>query len=174
MFDATEPGSSNLSRTLGKSNFTKLTGDVMRLQNLAPGWALLGVASWQYSFDKLLESEEFGVGGAQYGRAYDSSEITGDQGLAFKVELQKELRPEWEHLSDLQLYGFVDYGAVWNKVKTSTGAKNQSRTSMGLGMRFNLTDSISGHAELDKPISDNVAAEGNKDPRLFFSLSKKF
>ena len=174
MFDATEPGSSNLSRTLGKSNFTKLTGDVMRLQNLAPGWALLGAASWQYSLDKLLASEEFGVGGAQYGRAYDSSEITGDQGLVFKVELQKALRPEWEYLSDLQLYGFMDYGAVWNKVKTSTGAKNQSRTSMGLGMRFNLTDSISGYAELDKPISDNVAAEGNKDPRFFFSLSKKF
>ncbi len=174
IFDATEPGSPNLSRALGKSNFTKLTGDVMRLQNLAPGWALLGAASWQYSFDKLLAAEEFGVGGAQYGRAYDSSEITGDQGLAFKVELQKALRPGWEYLSDLQLYGFMDYGAVWNKVKTSTGATNQSRTSMGLGMRFNLTDTISGYVELDKPVSDKVAAESNKDPRFFFSLSKRF
>ena len=174
MFDATESGSSNLSRTLGKSNFTKLTGDVMRLQNLAPGWALLGTASWQYSFNKLLASEEFGVGGAQYGRAYDSSEITGDQGLAFKAELQKAFRPEWEYLSNFQLYGFMDYGKVWNKVQTSTGAKSQSRTSMGLGMRFNLTDSISGYMEMDKPISNNVGAEGNKDPRFFFSLSKGF
>lgn len=174
MFNATESGSSNLSRTLGKSDFTKLTGDFMRLQNLAPGWALLGSASWQYSFDKLLASEEFGVGGAKYGRAFDSSEITGDQGFAFKVELQKAFRPEWEYLSDFQLYGFLDYGSVWNKVKTSTGAKNQSRTSMGMGMRFNMTDSISGSLELDKPISDKVAAEGNKDSRFFFSLSKRF
>jgi hemolysin activation/secretion protein len=146
----------------------------MRLQNLAPGWALLGTASWQYSFNKLLASEEFGVGGAQYGRAYDSSEITGDQGLAFKAELQKAFRPEWEYLSNFQFYGFMDYGKVWNKVQTSTRAKSQSRTSMGLGMRFNLTDSISGYMEMDKPISNNVAAEGNKDPRLFFSLSKRF
>ena len=174
IFDATESGSSNLSRSRGKSNFTKLTGNLMRIQNLSPSWNLLGAASWQYSFDKLLASEEFGVGGSQYGRAYDSSEITGDHGIAFKVELQKAFRPAWDYLSDFQLYSFLDYGSVWNKVQTSTGAKRQDLTSIGLGMRFNITDSISGYLEMNQPISDNVAAEGNKDPRLFFSLSNRF
>ena len=174
IFNATESGSSNLSRTQGKSNFTKLTGSLMRMQNLAPSWNLMSSASWQYSFDKLLASEEFGVGGSQYGRAYDSSEITGDHGIALKIELQKAFRPAWNYLSDLQFYSFLDYGSVWNKVQTSTGAKRQDLTSMGLGMRFNVTDSISGYLELDKPISDNVATEGNKDPRFFFSLSKRF
>ncbi|MBT7853620.1 MAG: ShlB/FhaC/HecB family hemolysin secretion/activation protein, partial [Opitutae bacterium] len=174
IFDATESGSSNLSRSQGKSNFTKLTGNLMRIQSLSPSWNILGAASWQYSFDKLLASEEFGVGGSQYGRAYDSSEITGDHGVAFKVELQKAFRPEWDYLSDFQLYSFLDYGSVWNKVKTSTGAKRQDLTSIGLGMRFNITDSISGYLEMNQPISDNVAAEGNKDPRLFFSLSNRF
>jgi len=174
IFDATESGSSNLSRSQGKSNFTKLTGNLMRIQNLSPSWNLLGAASWQYSFDKLLASEEFGVGGSQYGRAYDSSEITGDHGIAFKVELQKAFRPAWDYLSDFQLYSFLDYGSVWNKVQTSTGAKRQDLTSIGLGMRFNITDSISGYLEMNQPISDNVAAEGNKDPRLFFSLSNRF
>ena len=146
----------------------------MRMQSMAPSWNLLGAASWQYSFDKLLASEEFGVGGSQYGRAYDSSEITGDHGIAFKVELQKAFRPAWDYLSDFQLYSFLDYGSVWNKVQTSTGAKRQDLTSMGLGMRLNVTDSISGYLEMNKPVSDNVAAEGNKDPRFFFSLSKRF
>ena len=174
IFDATESGSSNLSRSQGKSNFTKLTGNLMRIQSLSPSWNILGAASWQYSFDKLLASEEFGVGGSQYGRAYDSSEITGDHGIAFKVELQKAFRPAWDYLSDFQLYSFLDYGSVWNKVQTSTGAKRQDLTSIGLGMRFNITDSISGYLEMNQPISDNVAAEGNKDPRLFFSLSNRF
>ena len=174
IFDATESGSSNLSRSQGKSNFTKLTGNLMRIQSLSPSWNLLGAATWQYSFDKLLASEEFGVGGSQYGRAYDSSEITGDHGIAFKVELQKAFRPAWDYLSDFQLYSFLDYGSVWNKVQTSTGAKRQDLTSIGLGMRFNITDSISGYLEMNQPISDNVAAEGNKDPRLFFSLSNRF
>ncbi len=174
IFNATESGSSNLSRSQGKSGFTKLTGSFMRIQSLAPTWNLLGAASWQYSFDKLLASEEFGVGGAQYGRAYDSSEITGDHGIAFKVELQKAFRPAWDYLSDLQLYGFLDYGSVWNKVKTSTGAEQQDLISIGLGTKFNLTDSISGYLEINKPVSQDVAAEGNKDPRLFFSLSQRF
>jgi len=174
IFDATESGSSNLSRTQGRSDFTKLTGSFMRMQSMAPSWNLLGAASWQYSFDKLLASEEFGVGGSQYGRAYDSSEITGDHGIAFKVELQKAFRPAWDYLSDFQLYSFLDYGSVWNKVQTSIGAKRQDLTSIGLGMRFNVTDSISGYLEMNKPVSDNVAAEGNKDPRFFFSLSNRF
>ena len=174
IFDATESGSLNLSRTQGRSDFTKLTGSFMRMQSMSPGWNLLGAASWQYSFDKLLASEEFGVGGSQYGRAYDSSEITGDHGIAFKVELQKAFRPAWDYLSDFQLYSFLDYGSVWNKVQTSTGAKRQDLTSIGLGMRFNVTDSISGYLEMNKPVSDNVAAEGNKDPRFFFSLSNRF
>jgi hemolysin activation/secretion protein len=174
IFDATESGSPNLSRSLGRSDFTKLTGSFMRVQSLAPSWNLLGAGSWQYSFDKLLASEEFGVGGSQYGRAYDSSEITGDHGIAFKVELQKAFRPAWDYLSDFQLYSFLDYGSVWNKVKTSTGAKRQDLTSIGLGVRFNVTDSISGYLEMNKPVSDNVAAEGNKDSRFFFSLSNRF
>ena len=122
----------------------------------------------------MLASEEFGVGGSQFGRAYDSSEITGDHGIAFKIELQKALRPKWEYLSDLQFYSVIDYGSVWNKVETSTGGKRQDRTSMGLGARFNLTDSVSGYLELNKPISNAVAAKGSKDPRLFFSISKRF
>ena len=174
ILEATESGSSNLSRSQGKSNFTKLTGNFMRMQSLAPSWNLLGSASWQFSFDKLLASEEFGVGGSQYGRAYDSSEITGDHGVALKIELQKAFRPAWDYLSDLQLYSFLDYGSVWNKVQTSTGAKRQDLTSIGLGMRFNFTDSVSGYLEMNKPVSDNVAAEGNKNPRFFFSLSKRF
>jgi len=59
-------------------------------------------------------------------------------------------------------------------VQTSTGAKRQDLTSTGLGVRFNVTDSISGYLEMNKPVSDNVAAEGNKDPRFFFSLSNRF
>jgi len=174
VFDATESGSSNLSRSQGKSNFTKLTGSFMRMQSLAPSWNLLSSASWQFSFDKLLASEEFGVGGSQYGRAYDSSEITGDHGVAFKIELQRAFRPAWDYLSDLQVYSFLDYGSVWNKIQTSTGAKRQDLTSIGLGVKFNLTDSVSGYFEMNKPVSDNVAAEGNQDPRFFFSLSKRF
>ena len=146
----------------------------MRLQNLASDWSLLGAMSWQYDFDKLPVSERFGVDRAQFGRAHSSSKIAGNQGLAFNLELQKTLRPKGDYLPNLQLYGFFDYGSVWNGFETSAGNKREDRTSAGIGMRFNLNESISGYAELDKPFSNKMTAAGDKQPRLFFNLSKRF
>lgn len=174
IFGSTETGTEKLTRATGHSDFTKITGTALRLQQLAPSWMLLGSLSWQYSLEKLLASEEFGVGGAQYGRAYDSSEITGDQGLAFKLELQKAFQPKKKYLRDLQAYTFFDYGKVWNRNETVTGFKTQDIYSLGLGIRFNITDVISGYMEWDKPINQDVSSEGNKDGRAFFSLSAKF
>ena len=174
IFDSTKTGSENLTRETGHSDFTKLSGQVLRLQQLAPSWMLLGAFSWQYSFEKLLASEEFGVGGAQFGRAYDSSEITGDQGMAFKLELQKAFQPKKKYLRDVQAYTFFDYGAVWNRIPISTGSTVQDLNSLGLGIRFNVTDMISGYLEWDKPLNQEVSAEGNKDGRFFFSLSARF
>jgi hemolysin activation/secretion protein len=174
IFDATETGSEKLTRSTGYSDFTKVTGEALRLQQLAPSWMLLGKLSWQYSFEKLLASEEFGVGGAQFGQAYDSSEITGDQGLAFKLELQKAFKPKKKYFRDLQAYTFFDYGKVWNRFETATVSKSDDLYSMGLGIRFNITDVISGYVEWNKPLDQKVSSEGNTDGRAFFSLSARF
>ncbi|MFQ5450338.1 MAG: ShlB/FhaC/HecB family hemolysin secretion/activation protein [Nitrospinaceae bacterium] len=172
-FDATETGSLNLSRSQGRSDFTKVSGEFLRLQQLAPAWMLLGSAVWQYSFDKLLASEEFGVGGSVYGRAFDASEITGDQGVAFKLELQRAFQIKKKFLKSLQAYTFFDFGSVWNRVPTFTGARQQDLTSAGAGVRFNLTDAISGYVEIDKPLNRDVSSQGNRDARVFFSLTAR-
>ena len=174
IFDATELDSQKFLRAQKKNDSTKVNGRFMRLQNLAPDWSLLGAMSWQYDFDKLPVPEEFGADKARFGRAYGSSKIASNQGLAFNLELQKTLRPKGDYLSNLQLYGFFDYGSVWNEFETSAGNKREDRTSAGIGMRFNLNESIFGYAELDKPFSNKMTAEGDKQPRLFFNLSKRF
>ena len=174
IFDATEPGALNLTRSQGRSDFTKVFGELQRLQQLAPSWMLLGSFSWQYAFHKLLASEEFGVGGLSYGRAFDPSEITGDQGLAFKLELQKAFQVKEKFLQSLQAYTFFDFGSVWNRVPTSTGARQQDLASVGIGTRFNITEHLSGYVEIDKPLRRDVSAEGDRDPRVFFSLSARY
>ncbi len=174
ILDATESGTPNLTRAQGQSDFTKFTGGFTRLQQLVPSWMLLGSFVWQYAFDKLLASEEFGVGGGAFGRAYDPSEITGDQGLAFKLELQRAIAVRKRFLRDLQAYTFFDYGSVWNRVTTATGARQQDLASAGLGTRFNLTDILSGYVEVDFPLNRKVSAEQDRDPRVFFSLSARY
>lgn len=174
LFGASESGSSKLSRPEGRSAFTKFSGEALRLQQLAPSWMLLGAVSWQYSFEKLLASEEFGVGGSQFGRGFDSSEITGDHGIALKLELQKTFQINKAFINDIQAYTFFDYGTVWNRLETSTGSSKQDLSSIGLGFRFNVTDHLSGYLEWDKPLNREVAAEENKDARIFFNLSAHF
>lgn len=174
LLGASESGASKLSRPEGRSAFTKFSGEALRLQQLAPSWMLLGAMSWQYSLEKLLASEEFGVGGSQFGRAFDSSEITGDHGIAFKLELQKAFQINKAYIKDIQAYTFFDYGTVWNRLETTTGSTKQDLSSIGLGFRFNVTDHLSGYLEWDKPLNKDVSAEGNKDSRLFFSLSAHF
>ncbi len=94
--------------------------------------------------------------------------------MALKLELQRAFRINKKFLRDFQLYTFLDYGSVWNRIKTSTREKREWRYSAGFGTRFNLTDRISGFVELAKPMADRVASEGNRDPRIFFGLSARY
>ncbi|QPJ64792.1 MAG: ShlB/FhaC/HecB family hemolysin secretion/activation protein [Candidatus Nitrohelix vancouverensis] len=174
IFNATESGFERLTREAGRSDFTKLSGQMMRLQEIAPSWMLQGSFAWQYAFNPLLASEEFGFGGSRFGRAYDSSEITGDTGLAFKVEFQKAIGVNKPWLQDLQAYTFFDYGTVWTRARTVNGEKRQDRYSAGIGTRFNLNSYISGYVEMNKPLDEVVSSTGDDDPRFFFGLTARY
>jgi hemolysin activation/secretion protein len=175
IFNATESGSANLSRTQGKSDFSKISANLWRRQNISHGFSFLVEATGQYAFDTLLASEEFGFGGAQFGRGYDSSEISGDHGASVKVELQYFHKVGKKYLKSLQPYGFYDYGSVWQKGNDFTGSsRHSSLSSVGGGIRFSLTDWLSGYVEAAKPLDDQVIAEGNNDLRGFASLIARF
>jgi len=169
-----ESGFQNLSNSASRSGFTKFSGKALRLQSLAPSWMLLGAVSWQYALDKLVASEEFGIGGLQFGRGFDFSKVTGDHGIAFKLALQKVFQINKAHIGNIKAYTFFDYGTVWNRLTTSTGSSKQDYSSIGLGFRFNFTDRLSGYLELDKPLNQEVSPEGNKDSRVFFNVSAHF
>jgi hemolysin activation/secretion protein len=173
-FDATGPGSANLSRADGRSDFTKLSGDILRLQQLGEGWSFLTGITWQYAFDPLLSSEEFGLGGSQFVRAYDPSEVTGDQGVALKLEIQKGIKTDWNYLKSFQAYLYFDHGTVLLRNPTVVEKDSTSLTSSGLGVRTNINEWLSGYLEAGLPISQKVGTEGNKNPRFFFSINARY
>ncbi len=172
--DASDPGGPKLSRADGRSDFTKLSGDILRLQELGLGWSLLTGISWQYAFDALLSSEEFGLGGPQYVRAYDPSEVTGDHGIAFKFELQKGIKAHWLYLRSFQYYLYFDHGTIALRNKTAVQDDSSSLTASGLGLRANINEWLSGYIEVGLPMSGDVDAEGDNDPRFFFSLNARY
>ncbi len=191
LFNASESGSADgieadISRVNGKSDFFKITADASRLQSLYPGVSLLFSATGQFSGSQLLSSEEFGFGGSNFGRAFDSSEFTGDHGAAGKLELQYGRTAESVSflrelpIKDFQLYTFFDYGIAWRIDPVANavvdGKHAQTGSSAGLGVRFNLADNVSGLMEIAKPLTRDVGARGTdgEEPRAFFAIAARF
>lgn len=124
--------------------------DLMRLefQRTQP---LPGPAEWffnaagQYSWKRLLASEEFKVGGEEFGRGYAPAELTGDHGLGITNEIRLPVRKDWAWLNYYEPYIFYDFAYIWNKDNNTT--EEESLASAGIGMRFNLNDKIRFEAE---------------------------
>jgi hemolysin activation/secretion protein len=179
VFDASERGEL-LSRVRGRSQFTKLAGEVSRLQPLFGDYAMLASLSGQRSAHALLASEEFALGGSRFGRGYDPSEVTGDHGAAIALELRL---PPFDlgdlgglGFSALQPYGFYDLGAVYNRDPGTGESGMQSLASAGMGVRFAISDNIQAGLELAFPLTRTVASTGEegRDPRVFFVLGSRF
>lgn len=172
-FGATENGAGR-SKANGDQEFFKTNLTASRLQSLGNGFSLNASASGQYSSDALLSSEEFSVGGSDFGRAFDSGEIAGDKGVSGALELRYGAASSLEFVEAYEVYGFYDIGKVWNKDLLVTEVASQSLASAGVGTRLNLAYDVSGNVELSKPLTKTVSAENDDDTRLFFSLTKRF
>lgn len=173
VIDASPSGRATRSRVDGQPDFTKVTLEAVRQQDLPSNFGLQLALSGQGSFDPLLSSEEFALGGSRYGRAYDFSEITGERGIVGSLELRygQSLPMDW--LPGVQLYGFYDWGAVWNDVPGG-GQARDSLSSAGAGLRFGLFSILQSGLEVAVPLTRSVASRESNTPRFFFTLSGTF
>lgn len=170
-----EDGDANLSRANADSDYQRLNFEVTRWQPLGTEMGLLLGLAGQTSFgEELLASEEFGVGSSFYGRAYDPSEITGDEGLAGKAELQWYMPYTTSFTSNSQLYGFYEAGTVEQVNPLPGEIRRETVESAGLGVRTAFADRLNLDLYLAQPIGRDVAAERDRDARVFFSLSTSF
>jgi hemolysin activation/secretion protein len=174
IFNSTKTGSSNLTRADGHNEFTKLTLDISRRQTLPKNFSLLLAGTGQLSDVSLLSSEEFGYGGSQYGRAYYSSSITGDNGVAGKAELQYTGNVDAPFTNYYQVYSFYDIGATFSNSKLKSDKDYGS--SVGGGVRFGLTDYFSSYLEIAQPLTPHISTMNSRDnyPRFFFNVVAKY
>ncbi len=174
IFGARETGSIALSRQFGESAFTRIDGEMLRLQRLFPNWNLLLSTAWQAAFDNLLASQEFAAGGSRFSKAYDSAEIAGDGGMSLLAELQYTHYFAKKYLKSLQPYLFFDYSAVFHKRELNRTEFFQDLKSIGLGIRGNFTAWLTGYLELAKPLDKIVSSQGDRDPRFFFGFTARY
>lgn len=162
------------SRPEGVPDFFKTTVNLSRLQLLPWNLSLLAAMQGQYAFEPLLATEQYAFGGPTYGRGYDPSEIVGDDGLAGKLELRKDVIYEKPWLNAVQYYIFYDAGIVWNRDGVDLLPK-QSATSIGAGMRITIVKNLTANVFYAKPLTHSINTQVlmGKDPlvpRIFFQL----
>lgn len=171
-FGATVGNSPELSRSNADGIFTKFNASVSGYTDI---WRFLGVygeVSGQWSNDPLLSSEEFSVGGTNFGRAYNYGEVSGDSAVAATLELRAGWDPDFAPVGFVQTYAFFDAASVSNY--TRTGKRSDELSSAGVGVRVTLEDSTTFRVELAKPLDWVPFTEADNDWRAFVSLSRQF
>ena len=130
---ASDNGDEYLSRPGGRSDFSKATLYAARIQSLPANWSVVVAANGQYAFTDLLAPELFSVGGEQFGRGYDASELLNDHGAALKIDLRYAHTWGGRRPVTLMPYIFGDAGRVWQRTPFAGGESQQTLSSAGGG-----------------------------------------
>jgi len=142
-------------------------------QSIGQTFGLYVTATGQVSSDPLLATEEFTLGGAQFGRAFDYSEMSGDDGAAAAIEFRHGRNPGWRSVDFYQLYAFYDIGSVWNQGDIAV-IDHASLSSAGFGLRLTMATNTRLNLEAARPLTGWPAEVRDGDWRGFVSLSSSF
>ena len=164
-----------LSRPNGNASFTKLNLELGRLQGLGNDFALNIAGIAQIASTNLLASEQFGLGGSNFGRAFDNSEILGDSGYSIRAELQKNFYYNINENTTgfTQPYYFIDFGQVYRLTTSALEPGQSSLGSTGFGVRQSITEGLILDLELAFPIVEENIIDDN-GTRLFFGIEGFF
>jgi hemolysin activation/secretion protein len=126
----------------------------------------------QYAADPLLSLEQFHVGGEAFGRGFNPSQLSGDDGVAGAAELQLTHAVPVGPFASQQLYAFFDAASVHDR-----GLKGWTDIeSYGGGVRVDLGRRLSGQFELAVPYHGGrqIGARLDKGVQAFFSLTARY
>jgi hemolysin activation/secretion protein len=167
-------------------NFSKIAIDLRRDQALGDSFFLRGRLVGQWSGSNLDSSEQLALGGPLGVRAYPVNEGLGDSGAVANLELHYPVTSGTAN--GLDLFGFLDAGltrrhaekwAGWNV--GSNDANSYPLFGAGIGATYAIFDDLGLSLVAAVPFGANQGAPsglnqdgGKTDPRIWFSLSKKF
>lgn len=168
---ASRNGDQHLSQGDARPQFSKIRVNASRLQTIWSNIDLLASATGQIADGALPSSEEFTLGGAKFGRAYDYGSASGDTGWAASVEMRFTTDVDCLWVENMQVYSFADYGKLWNLGSNPSGFATSELYSAGVGARIFFASGLLGTIEWATPLSNDVAVQHQHDARFFFTLS---
>jgi hemolysin activation/secretion protein len=172
IWSSTDPSTDTTSRGDADMDFAKLNLDVVYARPIGAGVTAQISMTAQYATRPTPASEEFSLGGDGFGRAYNSGELSGEDGIGFSAEFSRSLGIRHPQLRYLNAYGFYDIGKVWDRASASSLGPADSLASAGAGLRAGLPFGLTLRLEYDFPLTREPSHQnGEKHGRLFFFAS---
>jgi hemolysin activation/secretion protein len=156
--------------------FLAWLGQVQRVQLLSPDNLLIIQGDIQLSFDPLLPTEQFVIGGGQSVRGYRQNVRAGDNGFRFSIEDRITLIRNEEKFPVFQLAPFFDMGSVWNvRGNPNFSADQRFIAALGLGFIWQPIENLNMRIDYAPPLI-NLIDRGNniQDDGLYFNLKYNF
>jgi hemolysin activation/secretion protein len=173
------PNGSQLNSRPGmKLNAGKFVLDMRRDQPLPMGFKLSAGLKAQRALAPLPAAQIMTFGGVDFGRAYDSGIISGDHGIAGKLQLSR-LTPLGNLIFPvMEPYVFYDIGQTWSAIKTPGYSSSASAASTGVGVKILSSLGFGASAEVDFPLTHGATVQpgetSKKPPRVFFLVFAQF
>lgn len=171
LFDATRRGDPLASRSDASGRFSSVAMSASWTMTPVGGFGAQIDVATQVAARPLLVSEETGLGGGSFLRAYDYSERIGDDAAMASVELRYDVAKAVGPLARPQVYAFAD-GGIARNLRRGTGGG--SLFSAGFGFRTGVTNTATADIGLAVPLSSIRYDSGDRSPLVSFRLTNRF
>ena len=138
-------------------------------------WMLRFSATGQYSNDRLIPGEQFGLGGSSSIRGYEEREESWDNGISGSVEIYS---PELAHLMDyskaqLRLVGFYDGGYGSNRSPIAGELDSHTLNGIGSGIRLAVGEYLNFSLDWGHALNDSTTTTSGTN-RIHFKASLSY
>lgn len=165
---------SNLpSRLGGRRDFLYADGRALWAHQFNERFSMFTMLGWQASRHPLLASEEMSIGQTNFGRGYESTEISGDMGFGALIEGRVMTRPFEKLFNFVQYYTSYGGGRVINYHQKVDSTRKNRLTSFALGVRASMLKNFTFNFEAAKPISKQNTTLGDKKWRFTAKVTFK-
>ncbi|MBO9547158.1 ShlB/FhaC/HecB family hemolysin secretion/activation protein [Caulobacter sp.] len=142
---------------LAKLAFRKLNVRGGAAWSIGKQGALRVNAAGQTTSDRLPGTEQFAVGGDEFGRGYEASVIAGDSGVAASAELAFVPAKPPKGFGGSELYSFIDGGKVRYRGRFGYATSHADLRSAGGGVRVRIQNKAIVQVEAAKALSNDIA-----------------
>lgn len=160
--------------TLAKVDFRKFNLKAGFNHTLGKQFVLRLDGALQLTPDLLPASEQFSLGGEEFGRGYEASYLVGDEGYGASAELAYVLPKVPAAVSGSELYAFADKGGVRYYSRLGQPQQDLSLASAGGGVRVPIRKHLVVQLEAARGLEDPIPSLDGRRWRGVFSVRTAF